>query len=140
MVVDRVRRGPPSAAGRRFRRHPVASAQHLVAAALAYAAGALIASVSFELFQTSYEDGGPWRAGLAFGAGALAFVVADDALDVLGGGNPTGLALLAGVTIDGIPENTVRCLCDLRTTSTRALSTLADYEARVDSASRRTSR
>ena len=80
--------------------------RHLVATALAYAAGALIASVSFELFETSYRGGGALRAGLSFAAGALVFVVADYALDRKTGGNASGWALLAGVTLDGIPENT----------------------------------
>jgi len=79
--------------------------RHLVATALAYAAGALIASVSFELFEPSYQDGGPVRAGLAFGAGSVVFVVADYALDRTSAGNPAGWALLAAVTLDGIPEN-----------------------------------
>jgi ZIP family zinc transporter len=43
---------------------------------------------------------------LGFAAGALVFVLADYALDRKSAGNPTGLALLAGVTLDGIPENT----------------------------------
>ena len=80
--------------------------KRLVATALAYAAGALIASVSFELFEPSYQDGGPVRAGLSFAAGAIVFVVADYALDRTSAGNATGFALLAGVTLDGIPENT----------------------------------
>jgi len=80
--------------------------KHLVATALAYAAGALIASVSFELFEPSYQDGGPVRAGMSFAAGAVVFVVADYALDRRSAGNPIGWALLAGVTLDGIPENT----------------------------------
>ena len=80
--------------------------KHLVATALAFAAGALIASVSFELFEPSYKNGGMVRSGLSFAAGALVFVLADYALDKKSTGNPTGLALLAGVTLDGIPENT----------------------------------
>lgn len=50
--------------------------QRLVAAVLAYAAGAQIVSTSFELFEPAYEGGGGWRAGTAFIAGALVFVVA----------------------------------------------------------------
>jgi len=79
--------------------------QRLVAAVLAFAAGALIVSASFELFEPAYEAGGAWRAGLAFGAGALVFVVADTYLDHRTAGSAAGLALLAGVTLDGIPEN-----------------------------------
>lgn len=80
--------------------------QRVVAAVLAYAAGALIVSTSFELFEPAYDGGGPWRAGIAFLAGALVFVVADTWLDRRTAGSAAGLALLAGVTLDGIPENT----------------------------------
>lgn len=79
--------------------------QRLVAAVLAFAAGALIVSASFELFEPAYQDGGPWRAGLAFAVGALVFVVADTWLERRSSGSATGLALLAGVTLDGLPEN-----------------------------------
>ena len=80
--------------------------KRLVAAALAFAAGALIVSTSFELFEPAYEGGGPWRAGIAMALGALVFVVADTYLDRRTAGSAAGLALLAGVTLDGIPENT----------------------------------
>ena len=80
--------------------------QRLVASVLAFAAGALIVSASFELFEPAYEGGGAWRAGLSFAAGALVFVVADTWLDRRTSGSGAGLALLAGVTLDGIPENT----------------------------------
>lgn len=80
--------------------------QRLVATVLAYAAGALIVSTSFELFEPAYRSGGAWRAGLSLGAGALVFVVADSWLDRRTSGSAAGLALLAGVTLDGIPENT----------------------------------
>lgn len=78
----------------------------LVAAALAFAAGALIVSTCFELFEPAYEGGGPWRSGTAFAAGAAVFVLADTWLDRRTAGSIAGLALLAGVTLDGIPENT----------------------------------
>lgn len=80
--------------------------QRLMASVLAFATGALIVSASFELFEPAYEGGGAWRAGLSFGAGALVFVVADTWLDRRTSGSSAGLALLAGVTLDGIPENT----------------------------------
>ena len=80
--------------------------QRLVATVLAFAGGALIVSTSFELFEPAYRDGGAWRASLALGAGALVFVVADSWLDRRTAGSAAGLALLAGVTLDGIPENT----------------------------------
>lgn len=78
----------------------------LMAAALAFAAGALVVSTSFELFEPAFKDGGPWRSGIAFAAGAAVFVVADTFLDRKTSGSAAGLALLAGVTLDGIPENT----------------------------------
>ncbi len=77
----------------------------LVGVALAYAAGALISAVSFELFQVSFDAGGPVRAGLGFLAGAVVFVVADSLLDRRTDGGAAGFALLAGVTLDGVPEN-----------------------------------
>lgn len=80
--------------------------KRLVAVVLAYAAGALIVSTSFELFEPAYDGGGAWRASAAFVAGALVFVVADTWLDRRTAGSAAGLALLAGVTLDGIPENT----------------------------------
>jgi ZIP family zinc transporter len=80
--------------------------QRLVAAALAFAAGALVVSASFELFEPAYESGGAWRSGLAFLAGAAVFVAADGYLEHRTAGSAAGLALLAGVTLDGIPENT----------------------------------
>ena len=80
--------------------------RRLVAVALAFAAGALISAVSFELFQESYSSSGAVRTGLGFAAGATVFVVADALLDRVTAANPTGLALLAGVTLDGVPENT----------------------------------
>lgn len=80
--------------------------RRLVAFALAFATGALISAVSFDLFADSYRHGGPLAAGLAFAAGAVVFVAIDALLDWVTGGNPTGLALLAAVTLDGVPENT----------------------------------
>ncbi len=78
----------------------------LVATALAFAAGALIAAVAYDLFEQSSRGGGAVRAGLGFAAGAIVFVLADTVLVRRSGAHPTGLALLAGVTLDGIPENT----------------------------------
>ncbi len=78
----------------------------VLAVVLAYATGALISAVSFELFEESYRGGGAIRSGLAFAAGALVFVVVDSFLDSRTKGSAAGWALLAGVTLDGVPENT----------------------------------
>ncbi len=87
---------------------------------LAFASGALISALAFELFDEAYELGGAARSGLALLAGAATFVVADSLLDrrVTGKAGPeqrevaasgaqgaVGWALLAAVTLDGVPEN-----------------------------------
>jgi len=77
----------------------------VLAVALAFASGALISAVAFELFEKSYDAGGATRAGLGFAAGAVVFVAVDTYLDSRHQSGAVGLALLAGVTLDGIPEN-----------------------------------
>jgi ZIP family zinc transporter len=87
---------------------------------LAFASGALISALAFELFEEAFELGGATRAGLGLLAGAAAFVAADSALDryvagdagarqrevaATGARGGVGWALLAAVTLDGIPEN-----------------------------------
>jgi len=87
---------------------------------LAFASGALISALAFELFEDAYELGGATRSGLALLAGAATFVASDTLLDrymtgevgpdqraVAAGGarGGVGWALLAAVTLDGVPEN-----------------------------------
>src|SRR5829696_10523325 len=87
---------------------------------LAFASGALISALAFELFEEAFHLGGATRAGLGLLAGAATFVAIDTALDkrVAGHEGPeqrevaadaarggVGLALLAAVTLDGVPEN-----------------------------------
>lgn len=87
---------------------------------LAFASGALISALAFELFEEAFHLGGPVRSGLGLLAGAAAFVIADSLLDRYVTGHPgpderevaeagarggVGLALLAAVTLDGVPEN-----------------------------------
>ncbi|MGV0838023.1 ZIP family metal transporter [Mycolicibacterium thermoresistibile] len=87
---------------------------------LAFASGALIAALAVELFAEAFEMGGAVHAGIGLLAGAATFVVADSLLDryVAGRSGPgqrevaasgarsgVGLALLAAVTLDGVPEN-----------------------------------
>ena len=87
---------------------------------LAFASGALISALAFELFEHAYELGGATRAGLGLLAGAATFVIADSLLDRYVVGHPgaeeretaaagarggVGWALLAAVTLDGVPEN-----------------------------------
>lgn len=82
----------------------------VTAALLGFASGALITAVAFELFEKAFEHGGAWRAGIAFLGGATAFVLIDAWLErrqarQQARGGAVGLALLAGVTLDGVPEN-----------------------------------
>ena len=82
----------------------------VTAALLGFASGALITAVAFELFEKAFEHGGAWRAGIAFFAGATAFILVDGWLERRAtrqrrSGGFVGLALLAGVTLDGVPEN-----------------------------------
>ncbi len=105
----------------------------VLAGMLAFAAGALITALSFELFEDAYERGGIWRAVLGLVVGATVFTFLSRWLDRVAQGRheethgsekldldapaqdrPTssastsgaaGLALLAAVTLDGVPEN-----------------------------------
>jgi ZIP family zinc transporter len=107
--------------------------KRLLAALLAFASGALITALAFELFEDSYEQGGIWRAGLGLLVGATVFTLLSQQLDRLARGRregdhgsekldkdaaaqeeaassasvsgAAGLALLAAVTLDGVPEN-----------------------------------
>lgn len=105
----------------------------LLAGMLAFASGALITALAFELFQDAYEHGGIWRAAIGLVVGAVVFTVLSALLDRLAQGRrpqadgsekldvdaaaadrapssastggAAGLALLAAVTLDGVPEN-----------------------------------
>ncbi len=105
----------------------------VLAAMLAFAAGALITALAFELFEDAYEHGGIWRAGAGLIAGAGIFTALSAWLDRAAQGpreqshgsekldtdaaaeqrrpstastsGAAGLALLAAVTLDGVPEN-----------------------------------
>ena len=97
---------------------------------LAFASGSLITALAFELFEDAYRKSGAWVSGLSFLAGAAVFVVASYWVDRWArAGTPgpeppkvekhaatrdsarssfspaAGFALLAAVTLDGVPEN-----------------------------------
>lgn len=80
----------------------------LVAVALAFASGALITALSFDLFEESFQSGGVIFSGVGLLAGAGTFVVVDELLDRYiegAAGGVSGFAILAAVTLDGVPEN-----------------------------------
>ena len=106
--------------------------ERVLAFLLAFASGALMTALAFELFEDAYEKSGAWIAGAAFFAGAAIFVAVSSWLDRrVARGSPvdepatldkhaatrepershasagaaTGFALLAAVTLDGVPEN-----------------------------------
>lgn len=84
--------------------------KRITAVLLAFASGALITAVAYDLFQEAYDQGGAWRAGIALLVGATVFIVVDTWLDKhtegrKAAGAAVGFALLAGVTLDGVPEN-----------------------------------
>ena len=76
----------------------------LVAAALAFASGALIVALAFDLFEEALRVGGTAVAASGLLAGAATFVTADGLLDRYAS-NATGFVLLASITLDGVPEN-----------------------------------
>lgn len=97
-----------------------ALSKHVTGVLLAFASGALISALAFELFEEAFELGGAARSGLGLLAGAVTFVLVDTWLDrrVTGQEGPderemasagarggVGWALLAAVTLDGVPEN-----------------------------------
>jgi ZIP family zinc transporter len=87
---------------------------------LAFASGSLVAALSFELFSVAVEAGGLVRATLGLLVGAAIFVVINSWLDArvedpqaetrevveAASRRGVGLALLAAVVLDGVPENT----------------------------------
>lgn len=97
--------------------------KELVASVMAFGAGALIVALAFDLFEKAFEEGGPWLAGGGLMAGAIVFVVADRLVQRRGGSS--GFALLAGVTLDGVPENLALGVSLIGSSLTGVLSLLA---------------
>jgi ZIP family zinc transporter len=82
----------------------------LVGAVLAFGAGALISSVAFELAQEGLRIGSPASVAIGLAVGAVAFFLADRAVENIGGrkgGGSAGLPLALGSLLDGIPEQAV---------------------------------
>lgn len=106
--------------------------ERVLALMLAFASGALITALAFEMFEDAYRKSGGWVAGIAFVVGAAVFVAVswwlDRRVERAGAGpapnkldkdiatpgrapvapsaaGATGFALLAAATLDGVPEN-----------------------------------
>ena len=98
----------------------------LLASALAFASGALITALAFDLFQESFERGA-WLSAIGLLLVAATFVAADELLDRYIEGASDGVsafALLAGVTLDGIPENMALGVSLLETSGAGTLTLL----------------
>jgi len=98
----------------------------LLASALAFASGALITALAFDLFQESFERGA-WLSAIKLLLGAATFVAADEPLDRYiegASGGVSAFGLLAGVTLDGIPENMALGVSLLETSGAGALTLL----------------
>jgi zinc transporter, ZIP family len=88
-----------------------------IAAVMAFGAGALISSLTYELVAEAYDKGGLDASFLGLTAGALLFFAGDLAIDRRGGRHrkrskgmqqeDAGTALLLGAVLDGIPESIV---------------------------------
>ena len=85
---------------------------------MAFGAGVLISAVAYELVAEGYETaGGTGSLALGTAAGALTFFAGDVVVDRMGGderksmgraaGTGSGLAIVLGIVLDGIPESAV---------------------------------
>ena len=81
----------------------------LIGGVLAFGAGALVSSVSFELAVAGFQIGGPLPLAIGIAVGAAAFFFANRGVGRLGsrGGGSAGLPLALGAFLDGIPEQAV---------------------------------
>jgi ZIP family zinc transporter len=84
----------------------------LVGLVLGFGAGALVASISFELAEEGFRVGGAAPVAIGLTVGAIVFYVADQAIDRIGGPRTpdapdSGWPLLLGAFLDGIPEQAV---------------------------------
>lgn len=82
----------------------------VVGAVLGFGAGALIASISFELAEEGLRVGGAAPVAVGLAAGAAAFYFANALVSRIGGrsgGRAAGTSLAVGALLDGIPEQLV---------------------------------
>jgi ZIP family zinc transporter len=77
--------------------------QKILKVIMAFGAGVLLCTLSFDLMEEAFQKGGFDHATLGFVAGALFFILGDLWLDRMG----SGWELLLGALLDGIPESAV---------------------------------
>jgi len=89
--------------------------QKIVAQMMAFGAGAMIYALCFGLIETAFEHGGFSSVLIGALSGAIIFVAGDWLISIYGGrrhrkfridgkGDSTGLAIVMGAILDGIPE------------------------------------
>ena len=78
---------------------------HVTAVAIAFAGGALVSALAFELFAEADRLGGVWYSAGGMIAGATAFIAVDGRLVSGMRGSAVAGALLAAAVFDGVPEN-----------------------------------
>jgi zinc transporter, ZIP family len=83
--------------------------QRVVGLVLGFGAGALVASISFELAEQGFRVGGAIPVALGLTAGAVTFYFADMGVNRLGGRarQAAGSSLALGALLDGVPEQAV---------------------------------
>lgn len=82
----------------------------VVGTVLAFGAGALVASVAFELSEEGARIAGPVPVAIGLGLGALTFYGANRVVERAGGrsaGGAAGLTLALAALLDGVPEQAV---------------------------------
>ncbi|WP_137811061.1 MULTISPECIES: ZIP family metal transporter [Gordonia] len=78
----------------------------ILATLMAFGAGTMIAAVSTELFEPAFTQAGTGVAAVALFSGTAVYVVADRLVETKLGSTAIGPALMIGVFLDGVPENT----------------------------------
>ena len=79
----------------------------VVGLVLGFGAGALIASVSFELAEEGLRVGGAWPVAVGLAVGGATFYLANRAVKAASSGGAAGATLALGAFLDGIPEQAV---------------------------------
>lgn len=74
---------------------------------LGFGAGALIASVSFELAEEGLRVGGAWPVAIGLAVGSATFYLANRWVESRSSGGSGGATLALGAFLDGIPEQAV---------------------------------
>lgn len=88
--------------------------RRLVALVMGFGAGALISAVAFDLTAEAFDRGGTTAVAIGLAAGGLAFYAGDRLIErrsssqgASGGEQTSGVAIVLGAMLDGLPESVV---------------------------------